>query len=256
MKTIYLCFSLILAPAIMQGQLFKNDTTGARTLGISGLTKGGNKDTTSTVAFAYDAVSSRAASAASTTHQWAHTCTGTNVKGALLIGISVSACSGDIASCTVNWGSGGSQQAATQINVSKNTAACLQVFLFKVMNPHIGTDNIYVTLSVSKSISSGAVSYKGVGSVSAATMANATSATATVTVSSAVGRTVIGAAVAGSNQSFTPGSGVTERYDVRETVSNKPGAMGTKDGAASVVFSMSLDAGADDWAIIAAELIP
>lgn len=210
----------------------------------------------SAVAFGYDASSSYAASSSSTSHQWSHTCTTTDTKGALLIGISVGACESDINSISVVWGSGGSAQSATQVGVSKNTGECLQVYLFKVMNPHVGTDNIYVTLSSSYPVSGGGISYRGVSSVSAATTANGYSGTASVTVSSVSGRVVVGVAVAGSNNSFSPGSGVTEQYEARETVANKPGAGGTKAGEASCVLSMTLDAGSDGWAIIGAELIP
>lgn len=208
------------------------------------------------VTFEYDNTSSYAASSSSTSHQWSHTCTTTDTKGSLLIGLSLGACSEDVSSVTVAWGSGGSAQTATQVGVSKNTSGCLQVYLFKVMNPHVGTDNIYVTYGESHSLSGGAISYRGTSSVSTATTANGSSGTATVTLSSATGRVVVAIAVAGSNNGFTPGTGVTERYEVRETVGNKPGAGGTKAGAASVTVDMTLDAGSDDWAIIAAELIP
>lgn len=210
----------------------------------------------SSVAFAYDAASSYAATASSASHQWAHTCTTTDTKGALIIGLSLGACESDVTTVTVVWGSGGSAQTATQISVSKNVSACLQTYMFKVMNPHVGTDNIYVTYGESHSLTGTAISYRGVSSVSAGTTGNSASGTATVTVSSAAGRTVVAVAVAGSSNSFSPGTGVTERAEARETVGNKPGVIATKAGAASVTLDMTLDAGSDDWAIIAAELIP
>jgi hypothetical protein len=207
------------------------------------------------IPFEKDSVSSYAASGLSATHQWSHTCTTTDTKGALIIGVSTGACEGTITSMVAVWGSGGTAQTATQIGYSLNNN-CLITYMFKVMNPHVGTDSIYITINTTRSISGGGISYRGVSSVSAGTMANGSDATATVTVSSAAGRVVVGVAVGGSNNSFAAGSGVTERYEARETVGNKPGAGGTKAGEASCVFSMTLEGGADDWAIIAAELIP
>lgn len=257
-RTMVLVLAL-LTPVLCRGQLFKNDSSGVHTLGAPGLFKGGDKqaDTSATpepepIPFAFDAVSSKAATASAVSHSWNHTCTGTDSMGALIVGVSLGACEEDVSTISATYGA----QAMTEIAVTKNPDGCLQAYIFKLMNPPSGTAAITITYGEAHSLSGGAISYTGASAVNGLGDVSGTSATVGGTVTSASGRIVVMVAVAGSNQSFSPGTGVTEMYDVMETVGNKPGAMGIKNGALSVTIQMTLDLGSDDWAAAFCEILP
>lgn len=102
------------------------------------------------MAIARDA-SSSATTAGATSLTWAHTCTGTDRILILAIGMNADT------TCTATYNG----VAMTEIGNAQRSAGGVKTFLFYLINPSTGSNNIVASFGASTGADSGAVSYTG-----------------------------------------------------------------------------------------------
>ncbi|MDP2632263.1 MAG: hypothetical protein Q8P25_00880 [Candidatus Curtissbacteria bacterium] len=132
-----------------------------------------------------------------------------------------------------------------------------RVELWRLVNPPTGTNSVVVSLSASKGVTAGAMSFTGVNQLTPfGTVATNTSTSnaVTVDVTSAKGEMVIDAVGVESVAVSSVGAGQTQRYNVQQGV-EATGAGSTEEGAGTVTMSWGLAATAN-WGTIGVPLKP
>jgi uncharacterized repeat protein (TIGR01451 family) len=186
---------------------------------------------------------------------WSHT-VGTQTNRILIVGVALR--NSSVTVTTVKYGAA----SLTFVGAAADSGAHVRVEMWKLVAPASGTANVVVTLSASKRIVAGAVSFSGVnqntpnGSFVSASSTGST--TPSVNVASASGELVVDAvAPEGDASSVTAGSGQTQRWNtLTGTASTEVrGAQSTEPGAATTTMSWTLGT-SKPWAIGAIALKP
>lgn len=201
---------------------------------------------------AFDAASEYPDGAGSaTSHTWTHTCNGNY----LLVGLGLGDTVDRITAVTAN----GTPMTRLGSVKTGPTGLAPYNFLYGLPAPPTGSVTILVSLSASRNLQGGAVSFSGVDSVTAATTATGTSTTPSLAITTTAGE--IAFATLGFNPNTalpSPGAGETERY---ESVSSgasasEAGYTETATGASTTIAPTLAGGGTPSWGIIGVSIRP
>ena len=183
------------------------------------------------MAVAFDAVSSQQ-NAAATSQTISHTCTGAN----LVLYVITGGWDQTGRSITVTYAG----TAMTEIAVSDASTGNDKTWLFRLVAPATGANNIVVTITGGvMHIRTGGISLTGAHQTTFSTPQTGITETAILisdTFASAVGDMIVYGATVGNDDTHTPltGSNLTERYDLNGSGNGEGAAGGTAPGAASL----------------------
>jgi hypothetical protein len=210
-------------------------------------------------AISVDSVATAVSASQVTSLSWSHT-VGAGSNQILIVGISFR--DGNVSASGVSLTTASVPQALTRIGFINAGGSQNRTELWYLLAPPTGVGTVAVSMSASKMITAGSISFNGVNqSTPLGTFVSATaqSTAASVTVASATGQVVIDTVTAnGDAVSLAVGALQTQRWNLFSSTGDAGSARGagsTEPGAASTTMSWTLGV-SKPWSIGAVPLIP
>lgn len=203
------------------------------------------------MAIAFDAASSGQSESGSSL-TFSHTCTGSNLL--LLVGVASNSTNGtDVSGVTYN--------GVAMTLIGTKASADNETYLFRLVAPAAGANNVVVSFTEDRIIRAGAVSVTGVNQatpIGATGNASGSGTDITVDVTTDTANSWILDAIAsgaGAAHTLTVGAGQTSRWDLNGGANNRRGAGSTEPTTTTGAYTMNWTSSVSHvWATFAAEV--